>query len=62
MKDTDKDRDYIGDGVYVANDGFHIILELTTQEPQHRIALEPVVFDALVAYQKRLTEKYEGKE
>ena len=62
MQDKDKDRDYIGDGVYVANDGYNIILELTAQEPQHRIALEPVVFDALVAYQKRLAEKYGGKE
>ena len=41
---------YICDGVYASFDGYHIILELSVQDPKHRIALEPEVFNALLQY------------
>jgi hypothetical protein len=43
--------DYIGDGVYVWADGWHIWL--STLEGQ-RIALEPSLFPALDAYRNRM--------
>ena len=45
---------YLGDGVYASYDGYHIVLDLRAQDAS-RIALEPSVFDALVAYRERLT-------
>lgn len=61
-KDTDKDAEYLGDGVYAYNDGYHIILELTAQNPKERIALEPAVFDRLIKYKKGLEKKYNGTD
>lgn len=40
---------YIGDGVYVSTDGYHIILDLRAQGSD-RIMLEPYVFARLVEY------------
>ncbi len=50
-----QDPDYIGDGVYVGHDGYQIWLrtERITEEGQaiiHEIALEPGVWNALLAY------------
>lgn len=56
-KPTDKNSEYLGDGVYAYCDGYHIILELTAQNPRERIALEPEVFNRLVNYEKRIKEK-----
>lgn len=48
-------KDYIGDGVYVSFDGYHIWLTVERgDEGQARIALEPEVFHNLVQYRKRL--------
>ena len=44
---------YLGDGVYVSCDGYHIILDLRAQD-RSRIALEPPVFDALLKYREEL--------
>lgn len=53
-----RDETYIGDGVYAAQDGYHIWIwtsdGITKSQP---IALEPPVFDALFAYRERLLER-----
>ncbi len=50
-----KDADYIGDGVYVANDGYQIWLYVHEEgmiETFKRIALEPGVMTKLIHYNK----------
>lgn len=43
--------DYLGDGVYVGHDGWHILLRLNTHLNVHsQIALEPAVLQKLVDY------------
>ena len=54
------DRKYLGDGVYASFDGFQIWLAANHHE-NVVIALEPSVFDALIAYRERLIEKYVGE-
>ncbi len=56
----DKHPEYLGDGVYAYFDGYHIILQLTAQEPADRIALEPAVFDRLLRYKEWIVETYSG--
>lgn len=51
---TDMIPEYLGDGVYAYTDGYHIILELTAQDPQERIALEPAVFKNLLEYGRKV--------
>lgn len=46
--------EYLGDGVYAYTDGYHIILELTAQDPQERIALEPAVFKNPLEYGRKV--------
>ena len=46
--------DYLGDGVYVSFDGYQIILDLRGQDDYTKIALEPVVFEALERYNERV--------
>ncbi len=51
--DLTKYDDYIGDGVYVSFDGYHIWLAAN----DHRnkvVALEPEVFERLVKYAERI--------
>lgn len=51
---------YLGDGVYAAFDGYHVVL--TTENgygPTNTIALDDYVRDALFAY---ITKLYEGEE
>lgn len=45
-------KDYIGDGVYVQSDGYHIWIGL--QQDREMIALEPPVFEALIRYRDRI--------
>ena len=48
-------KQYLGDGVYVENDGFGITL--TTENgvrTSNTVFLEPVVFSALIEYEKRM--------
>ena len=47
---------YLGDAVYASFDGYNIWLR-TGDGNDQRIALEPVVLDALDLYRKRLAEK-----
>lgn len=48
-------RDYLGDGVYVQFDGYHIVLYLDNgYGPHSQISLEPEVLDAFDRYKVRL--------
>lgn len=52
-----RDKEYLGDGAYVANDGFSLIL--TTENGvsvQNEIYLEPDAVEALIRYHNRLQE------
>lgn len=52
---SDQHKDYLGDSVYAAYDGYHIILTTENGDgPTNRIALEPAVLNALADYQKWL--------
>ncbi len=56
---------YLGDSVYAAFDGYHIVL--TTEngyhdDPRNKIALEPSVLRALNNYNKQIYEFYGEKE
>ena len=48
---------YLGDGLYASFDGYHIWLKASNGvNVTNEVALEPAVFDALIAYEKRLRE------
>lgn len=56
-----RDKDYLGDSVYVQHDGYHIVL--TTEngrptDPSNIIALEPTVLAKLIQYEARIRAKY----
>jgi hypothetical protein len=51
-----KNETYIGDGVYVSFDGFQIWLRAPRDNGNHVIALEPDVFNSLVAYRQHLID------
>jgi hypothetical protein len=54
-------QDYLGDGVYASFDGYQIWL--AANHPDNRvIALEPMVFEALLRYQKDLLREALGAE
>jgi hypothetical protein len=54
MEDMKEFDAYLGDGVYASFDGIHIWL--AANHPENKtVALDPSVFDNLVAYEKRLT-------
>ena len=55
---------YLGDGVYAVYDGYHVVLELRAQikRSEFRIALEPTVIGALVAFQRRAIEESRTQE
>ena len=47
-------KEYLGDGVYAETDGYN--MQITTEDGlsvQNVIFLEPVVFEALIAYAKK---------
>jgi hypothetical protein len=56
-------KEYLGDGVYVSFDGYQLWLHVTNDQygGQSSIALEPIVFAALVDYEKRLRDWCTGK-
>lgn len=45
---------YLGDGVYASFDGYQIWLRAERENGWHRIALEPPVVTALVAYADKI--------
>ena len=49
-------EDYLGDGVYVSFDGYHIVLDLRGQDNFTKIALEPSVLESLDRFRKRVLE------
>jgi len=51
--------EYLGDGVMVSHDGWHIELSLDGI-PGSTIYLEPIVMDKLIAYYRRVTTKPEA--
>lgn len=57
MREGLKDREYLGDGVYVGHDNFHIVLWLESESAfgPNAIALEPAVMGALQRYIDRVT-------
>lgn len=52
-----KDRDYIGDGVYVVYDGYGVELRANDpDQPSDTIYLEPYVLESLNRFYERMTE------
>lgn len=52
------DETYLGDGIYAAQDGYHIWIWTSDGLSKSRaIALEPNVLDALAAYRHRLLDR-----
>lgn len=52
-----KDSVYLGDGLYASFDGYQIWLKASNGVTvTNEVALEPAVFAALVAYEKKLRE------
>ena len=52
---------YLGDGVYISHDGYQFWIAVN----DHRnkvVALEPEVFDRLIEYKRKITEKYKREE
>ena len=47
-------KQYIGDGVYVSDDGFQILLETERENGTDKIYLEPQVFEGLCQYVARI--------
>lgn len=41
---------YLGDGLFVSDDGYMIILSAPRQEGEHWVGLEPEVLDSLFHY------------
>jgi hypothetical protein len=53
---------YLGDGVYASFDGYHIWLETVDGNGRnHKIALEPAVFDALHCFEQDIRTFYESQ-
>lgn len=55
------EKRYLGDGVYVHHDGYHIILSLDGQDPNIRIALEPGLLQKIVDYEKDVIKAWEER-
>lgn len=58
---SDQRESYIGDGVYASFDGYQIWLRTDRDGVQHRIALEPSVFNELVLYANALRRREAGR-
>ena len=54
-----QDKDYLGDGVYVGHDGYHVVLWLEGAGfyGTDTVALDPPALEALDRYRKRVEEK-----
>lgn len=62
MPDNQKkiiEDDYLGDGVYVSFDGYHLVFDLRGQDNFTRIAMEPEVLEALDRYRARVSQACE---
>lgn len=47
------EREYLGDGVYAANDGYHIVLTTERARGTDTIHLDPYVYEALTRFAAR---------
>lgn len=45
---------YLGDGLYVHFDGYHLILSSERENGVHWVGLDPSVFHNLISYQEKL--------
>ena len=45
---------YLGDGLYAHFDGYHFVLRAPREFGDHWVGLEPIVFDALLEYRKKV--------
>jgi hypothetical protein len=52
---TERNPQYLGDGVYASFDGYHVNLAVNDHR-NHAVALEPAVLEALVRYVNSLRE------
>ncbi len=50
----DINKTYLGDGLYTYFDGWQIWLTTEREDGEHRIALEPEVFNKLIEYRDYL--------
>jgi hypothetical protein len=58
-------KTYLGDGVYVDHDGYHLVL--TTEDgnpegPSNIIYLEPEVMDGLIKFDKQIKNERENTQ
>jgi hypothetical protein len=51
------DPEYLGDGVYVTHDGWHLELRLSSHTAFPVVYLEPIVMDRLVLYYQKFLDK-----
>ena len=55
---TTHDESYLGDGLYATFDGWQIVLRAPRADGDHRVALEPEVYTALLRFAERINGKY----
>jgi len=53
-------KTYLGDGLYAQFDGYHFVLTTPRENGEHMVGLEPPVFDALIAFRKKVYEDAEN--
>ena len=49
-----EEETYLGDGLYASFDGYQIKLRAPRPDGDHWVALEPSVYESLVAFHKRI--------
>ena len=45
---------YLGDGLFAEFDGYHFILKTDRDDEVHWVGLEPLVFEALLAFREEV--------
>lgn len=55
-------EEYLGDGLYASFDGWSIWLRAPREDGNHRVALEPAVYVALLEYAKKVTRRPEAED
>ena len=58
--DLIKQKDYLGDGLYVRHDGYNIVLSTKREDGEHFVALEPEVLQAFDRYRDRINKLIEN--
>ncbi len=52
-------KTYLGDGVYIYNDGWHVVLETIRDNGMNTIFLEPDMITGLIAYAQQKGFQFE---